>query len=325
MTTPVIGVTLGDPGGVGPEIVIKALTEYPPPPDIQIVIFGDSRTIGETGRLLGVDFRISPWNTAARGEGGLYLKDISVPAGKSITRIPSRESGLASFNFFEDAVNAAAEGQISALVTAPISKASWQSAGVPWRGHTEYLEHLYPHAIMSFWSEPLKVALFSHHLSLGEALDKVRKQGLLHFFRALHGGLSALGLGGCELLVAGLNPHAGEDGLLGTEEESEVRPAVDQARAEGIPISGPFPPDTVFLRARNRAETMAVALYHDQGLVPFKLLAFETGVNVTLGLPFIRTSPDHGTAFDIAGKGIADPRSMAEALKLALSFSAAVS
>ncbi len=178
---------------------------------------------------------------------------------------------------------------------------------------------------MSFWSPRLRVALLTHHLPLAEALGRVRREALLDFFRSLHRSLAALEGGPVELLVPGLNPHAGEGGLLGREEETEIRPAVEAARAEGIGISGPYPPDTVFRRALDRPGTLVAALYHDQGLIPFKLEGFEAGVNATLGLPFARTSPDHGTAFDIAGTGSADPRSMIEAVRLAVRFSASAS
>jgi 4-hydroxythreonine-4-phosphate dehydrogenase len=157
---------------------------------------------------------------------------------------------------------------------------------------------------------------------LAEAVAAVRADALVRLLRTVHRGLERLPGAPFRLLVAGLNPHAGEESHLGREEIAEVGPAVERAAAEGIPVSGPFPPDTVFLKALDRKDAVVVALYHDQGLIPFKLVSFATGVNVTLGLPFVRTSPDHGTAFDIAGRGVADPRSMAEAVRLAAAFSA---
>ncbi|MCK7500489.1 MAG: 4-hydroxythreonine-4-phosphate dehydrogenase PdxA [Comamonadaceae bacterium] len=189
-------------------------------------------------------------------------------------------------------------------------------------GHTDYLAALYPGIVMTFWSDRLKVALLSHHRPLREAVAAVRRDALLALFRSLHASLGKLPGRPYRLLAAGLNPHAGEAGHLGREEEDEIRPAVAAAAAEGIPVTGPFPPDTVFRDALGRKDAVVVALYHDQGLIPFKLEAFATGVNATLGLPFARTSPDHGTAFDIAGKGVADARSMEEAVRLAAVFSA---
>ena len=226
-------------------------------------------------------------------------------------------SGAASFGYFEAAVAEARRGELDAVVTAPISKAAWSLAGARWKGHTEYLSKFYPGAIMAFWSEPLKVALVSHHVSLRAALKRIKREPLRDFFLSLDRSLSAAGTTRFEFVVSGLNPHAGEQGLLGREEIDEVGPAIDEARRLGLTISGPFPPDVVFRNAVGRKGLFVIALHHDQGLIPFKLLAFESGVNVSLGLPFVRTSPDHGTAFDIAGKNRADPRSMVAAIRLA--------
>jgi 4-hydroxythreonine-4-phosphate dehydrogenase len=173
---------------------------------------------------------------------------------------------------------------------------------------------------MAFWSERLKVALLTHHLSLRAALKKVNRENLERFFISLHRSLKKVNPGGFEFLVAGLNPHAGEDGLLGREEVDTIAPAVKAARGRGLKISGPYPPDVVFRAALGREDVFVIALYHDQGLIPFKLAAFESGVNVSLGLPFARTSPDHGTAFDIAGKNRANPQSFIEAVRLAVAL-----
>jgi 4-hydroxythreonine-4-phosphate dehydrogenase len=325
MTVPRIGVTLGDPGGIGPEIVHKALAGASSLPEAAYVVFGDPAIVRSSGEELGIRLPADPWEPRGRREAGIYLEPVPSPSGPGGRRTASGPNGAASFLFFERAVRAAREGHLDAVVTAPISKTAWRLAGIPWRGHTEFLERDYPGAVMSFWSERLRVALFSHHIPLSEAVGRVRRGALIEFLRTLHRGLERAPGGPFEILVAGLNPHAGEGGALGREEEEEVRPAVEAASREGIPASGPYPPDTVFRRARGRERTIVAALYHDQGLIGFKLEAFESGVNVTLGLPFVRTSPDHGTAFDIAGRGLADPRSMTEALRLARSFSAAAS
>jgi 4-hydroxythreonine-4-phosphate dehydrogenase len=317
MIAPRIGVTLGDPGGVGPEVVLRALAEPGADPTLSYVIFGCRRVVSDEAGALGFKLDIEDWRPAESVRPGFFLSDVPSQVGTTVRGRPDPGNGEASFRSFEAAVGAARDGLLQALVTAPVSKAAWALAGIPWRGHTEYLESLYPGAIMSFWSDRLRVALLSHHLPLREALEKIRERILLEFFRSLARSARRLPDPPQEFLVAGLNPHAGEGGLLGIEEEREVRPAVEKARREGLPFSGPFPPDTVFLHATDRAEAMAVALYHDQGLIPFKLEAFSTGVNVTLGLPFARTSPDHGTAFDIAGRGTADPSSMSRALRLA--------
>ncbi len=325
MIVPAIGVSIGDPGGVGPEVVLKALARNPVPPGTRVVVFGDAASLERAARTTGIELSFAPWGGRPETEDRIFLRGLPGPGGESPKREPSGENGAASFAFFEAGLRAAENREIAALVTGPISKSSWQLAGIAWRGHTEYLEHRYPGAIMSFWSDPLKVALFSHHCPLAEAVGRIHKESLLGFLRALDKALKKLGRGGEEFLVAGLNPHAGENGAIGTEEEDEIRPAVEAAAKEGIRASGPYPPDTVFLKARERHKAMAVALYHDQGLIAFKSVAFKTGVNATLGLPFPRTSPDHGTAFDLAGRGTADPRSMIEAVRLASVFSAAAS
>lgn len=322
MRVPRIGVSLGDPGGIGPEVVLKALAGEPPDRgEAAYIVFGDARVLeAEAGRLgLQPYWRRGP---AATGlpEQGVYLREI--PFGPETPALGSatKAGGAASFRFFEAAVAEARRGGLDALVTAPVSKSAWGMAGLKWRGHTEYLEGFFPEAMMTFWSDRLRVALLSHHVSLREALDKVRRDVLLGFLRNLHRSLERVKPAGYALLVAGLNPHAGEGGLMGDEEIREIVPAVEAAQAEGIRVRGPYPPDTVFFKALGRPDTVVVALSHDQGLIAFKTVAFESGVNATLGLPFIRTSPDHGTAFDIAGRGLADARSMRAALALALDF-----
>jgi 4-hydroxythreonine-4-phosphate dehydrogenase len=322
MTVPRIGLAAGDPGGVGPEVLVKTLSRPALLPPAAYVVFADPGVLeAEEGRL-GLRTGVRPWPPGAALEPGVFLVPIPGLTGPVEYGRISAANGEASFRAFEAAVAAARGGRLEALVTAPVSKTAWALAGHPFRGHTDYLASLYPDALMTFWSERLKVALFSHHRPLTEAVAAVRKDPLLAFFRSLHRALGSIPGGPYRLLAAGLNPHAGEDGRLGREETEEIGPAVEAAAAEGIPVSGPFPPDAVFLRALGKADAVVVALYHDQGLIAFKLEAFATGVNATLGLPFVRTSPDHGTAFDIAGRGVADPRSMGEAVRLAAAFSA---
>ena len=321
MTLPRIGITLGDPGGVGPEVVLKAFAGEAKLPPAEYVIFGSERVLRREEKSTGIRIDFAPVGVRRRASAGtLSLHDIPVFLRTRKKGKPSADNGLASFRYFEAAVEEARRGRLEAVVTAPISKASWAMAGICWRGHTEYLSRLYPEAIMAFWSRELKVALLSHHLSLRAALRKVKKESLECFFRSLDKSLKKVRPGGFEFLAAGLNPHAGENGLLGREDVEEVTPAINKARREGIRITGPYPPDVVFRKAMDRQNKIVIALYHDQGLIPFKLQAFETGVNVSLGLPFVRTSPDHGTAFDIAGKNSASPTSLIEAIKLAVAF-----
>jgi len=314
MTLPTIGITIGDPGGIGPEITLKALFSSTNFSEADFIIFGSNFILQKEIKNLGIK-QIFP---------SKKIKLIEIPyPGKTVSQgAPHQNNGKASFAYFEEAVNHARKGSIHALVTAPISKYSWQLAGITnLPGHTEYLSRFYPQSIMSFWSEKLNVALFTHHLSLKQAVDRMKKEPLENFLRQLYENIERLCPGTYSYVVAGLNPHAGEDGLMGEEEKHIIIPAVKTLQKEGMPLSGPFPPDVVFRQSLGHKNRIVIALYHDQGLIPFKLLAFETGVNMTLGLPFIRTSPDHGTAFDIAGKGNADPKSMIEAIKMAVKFS----
>jgi len=322
MTLPRIGITLGDPGGIGPEIVLKALAPENSLPKAQYIIFGSGFVLEaemkrQERKLVIPSFEESRFPSLP----GLFLWDIPLPDEGITIGIPSKPNGQASFLCFEQTVEQAKKGVIQALVTAPISKMSWEMAGIEWLGHTDYLSHLYPQAIMSFWSDKLKVALYTHHLSLKESIQRIKMDALHDFFTRLDRAAKKIQPDGFQLLVAGLNPHAGEGGLLGSEENSEIIPAIDQARKKGVKISGPFPPDTVFLQALDHPDRWVIALYHDQGLIPFKLESFEEGVNLTLSLPFIRTSPDHGTAFDIAGQNRANPQSLIKAIELASSLS----
>jgi 4-hydroxythreonine-4-phosphate dehydrogenase len=323
MRLPRLGVTLGDPAGVGPEIVLKAFSQPGLLPAAEYTLFGSRQLLQEEQRRLGLQLRLGNLIFAENEEGSLALLDLGEPSGSWRRGESSAACGGVSFRYFEKAVDEARKGRLEAVVTAPISKQSWHMAGFSWRGHTEYLNSFFSGAIMTFWSDRMRVALLSHHLPLQEALGLVKADILHRFFMHLHECLEKAEQTGLELIVAGLNPHAGEGGVLGKEEEREIRPAVERAKADGLKISGPWPPDVVFRQALDRPDLMAVALYHDQGLIAFKLVAFETGVNVSLGLPFIRTSPDHGTAFDIVGLGKADPESLRQALRLGRRLAAA--
>ena len=325
MTLRSIGITLGDPGGVGPEIVLKALAGDYKLPEADYVLFGSAPVLRAEEKALGIHFDFDSLKSKISVSRGT-LTFHEVPSSlRTVKRgVPSAKNGLDSFRYFKAAVAEARKESLQAIVTAPISKSSWALAGIPWKGHTDYLNHFYPEAIMAFWSEELKVALLSHHVSLKHALKKVNRQSLLGFLPSLHRSLKRVRPGGFAFLVAGLNPHAGEGGLLGREETEEIGPAIKEALRQGIKISGPYPPDVVFRKAVGHSDKIVIALYHDQGLIPFKLVAFESGVNVSLGLPFIRTSPDHGTAFDIAGKNRADPRSLVEAIRLAATLSQSI-
>jgi 4-hydroxythreonine-4-phosphate dehydrogenase len=321
MTLPKIGITLGDPGGIGPEIILKAFSSLNTLPKANYIFFGSSIIIEQEKKALGLDLDIQPFERAKEADSSSCLFEIETPLKTVKKGAAYKENGISSFSFLKEAAEEAKKGTIQALVTGPISKYSWKLAGLKWKGHTDFFSRIYPQAIMAFWSDRMKTALFSHHLPLKEALKRVKREKLKDFFLRLHHCLEKIQPETFRFLVAGLNPHAGENGLLGSEEDKEIVPAIKEAQKQGMKISGPFPPDVVFRNALNRTETVVIALYHDQGLIPFKLEAFEKGVNITLGLPFIRTSPVHGTAFDIAGKGIASSQSMVEAIRLAYRLS----
>ena len=313
-----LGLTSGDPAGIGPEVLLKAIASEKKLPRAAYLIFGPEEIIKQEIKALKLKIDLlafSRWEEMS--QPGFYLFSIddgplSIKKGE-----PSAEAGQISFKSFARAIEMASQGYLEAVVTAPVSKLSWSLAGLPWRGHTEYLEGIYPGAIMAFWSQKIRVALFSHHVSLRQAMEKVKKASLLDFFLRLENSVRPLARNKIEFLVAGLNPHAGEEGLLGEEEKKEIIPAILEAQERGLNFSGPYAPDTIFRQALGRKASWVVALYHDQGLIAFKLMSFEKGVNVTLGLPFVRTSPDHGTAFDIATKRIASAQSMLAAINLA--------
>ena len=280
---PRVAITCGDPAGIGPEIAQKAAND-PRVRDIcEPVVYGP-------------------------------------PAGARYTPGElSAEAGQAAYDTLCEAVKDAKSGVVAAVATAPVNKLAFARAGLPWKGHTDLLAHLTgsPRVAMMFWSEPLKVVLATIHIPLASVTSALTRELVDEIIDLSSRELPRFGIAQPRLAVAGLNPHAGEDGLLGHEEAKVLRPAIEAAQKRGIHIDGPFPGDTVFGRAVRGEFDAVIACYHDQGLIPVKLLAFGRAVNVTLGLPIIRTSVDHGTAFDIAGKNVADPSSMIEATLLA--------
>jgi 4-hydroxythreonine-4-phosphate dehydrogenase len=231
----------------------------------------------------------------------------------------SAAAGRAAYDTLVRAVDAARHGKVDAIATAPINKLAFAQAGLEWKGHTDLLAHLCgtDHVAMMFHSPQLKVVLLTVHIPLIEVPAQITPRLIDQTITLTIGAMARFGVARPRLALAGLNPHAGEGGVIGTEDDRVLAPAVQRARQLGIEISGPIPGDTVFVRASRGEFDCVIACYHDQGLIPVKLLAFGTAVNVTIGLPIIRTSVDHGTAFDIAGKGVADPGSMIAAVKLA--------
>ena len=286
---PKIALTTGDPAGIGPEIVAKAAADASVRAVCDPVVF------------------------APPLDAGVRAGEVSAAAGR------------AAFDTIVRAVDAAKTGEVDAIATAPVNKLAFAMAGLEWKGHTDLLAHLCgtPRVAMMFHSPQLKVVLLTVHIPLTDVAAHLTPELIDHTIRLTTEAMTAFGQPRPRLALAGLNPHAGEGGVIGSEDDRVLAPAVARARAGGVTIEGPIPGDTVFVRASRGEFDCVIACYHDQGLIPVKLLAFGTAVNVTIGLPIIRTSVDHGTAFDIAGQGVADPGSMIAAVKLAASMASA--
>ena len=281
MSLPRVAITVGDPAGIGPEVAARAAADARVRAVCEPIVYG--------------------------------------PSGDFPPGVLSGAAGRAAYDTIVRAVDDARRGDVEAIATAPVNKEAFRLAGLPWAGHTDLLAHLTgaPHVAMMFHSEALRVVLATVHIPLAD-VPRALTRGVLEQTIALTAReLPRFGVDAPRIGVAGLNPHAGEHGLFGREEEDAIVPAIDACRARGIEVSGPYPGDTIFVRARRGDFDVVVACYHDQGLIPVKLVAFGQAVNVTLGLPIVRTSVDHGTAFDIAGKGMADPESMIAAVLLA--------
>jgi 4-hydroxythreonine-4-phosphate dehydrogenase len=308
VAAPTIAISMGDPAGIGPEVALRACSRRDLRRRLKPILVGDRGVFRDTARRLRLPLdleviEVSTLSTSERRPGK-----------------PTRAGAEAAYRAILAAVDAARSGRADAMTTAPVSKSAIQSLGVDFPGHTEVIARIADDASvrMMMAGKTLRVVLVTTHLRLLDVPARLTVEGVVETARIAHDALRRhFGLRHPRLALAGLNPHAGENGAFGDEETRILEPAVEAARAAGVRLDGPFPPDTLFFRAREGDFDAVVALYHDQGLIPFKLLHFHDGVNVTLGLPFPRTSPDHGTAFDIAGKGKADPSSMAAALGLA--------
>jgi len=297
---------MGDPAGIGPEICVKAVADREVLGVCSPVIIGNAKILERTSQQLGINVEIPSI-------------DAGNDLGQFTTGIDAAETGKASAVYIETAVDLWRRGDADAIATAPISKKALSLAGYKFPGHTEFLAHLTgtERVGMSFFGGNLRVVLLSTHLSLIDAIKKVTSENLVELISFSDRELAKLLGRKPKLAVAGLNPHASEGGMFGNEEASQIVPAVKTCRANGVDVSGPYSPDTIFLRCHRGEFDACIALYHDQATIPVKAFAFGSAVNVTLGLPLIRTSVDHGTAFDIAGKGIADASSMVAAIKLA--------
>ncbi len=320
---PVLGITMGDAAGIGAEIIVKSLADKHLYEIAQPVVIGDKKMMQRALDLLQSPLKINVVtnldNLNAK-YGTIDLIDLdNVPADLPYSQVDPR-AGKAAYEYVEKAVQYAMENKIQAVVTAPLNKEALHAGGKMFPGHTEILAQLSgtKDYSMMLVSEKLRVIHVTTHVQLRKACDLVKKERVLTVIKLADENAKMLGFKQPRVAVAGLNPHSGENGMFGDEDRKEIVPAVEAAKQLGINASGPIPPDTVFHRAANLNEfDIVVVMYHDQGHIPIKLLGFDTGVNVTVGLPFIRTSVDHGTAFPIAGKGIADSKSMTESLYLA--------
>lgn len=317
-----VAMTLGDAAGIGPEIVVKALSL----PGVQqtwpTFVVGPASVVERSVRSWapGIEVRRMESGSNHRPtEGVIDVLDVGVvPADLDLGQVDAR-AGLAAYEAIAAAIRIAMAGDVDAICTAPIHKESLAAAGLPFPGHTEILtDHSGSNdTAMLLVNRDLRTMLVTVHCAITEVAAQLTVERELRIIRLAHRTLQGMGIAEPRIAVAGLNPHGGEGGLFGREELDAIAPAIALARSQGINVSGPHPGDTVFMQARRGRYDLVVAQYHDQGLIPIKLLGVEDGVNVTAGLPFVRTSPDHGTAFDIAGKGIADPASLITALRTA--------
>jgi 4-phospho-D-threonate 3-dehydrogenase / 4-phospho-D-erythronate 3-dehydrogenase len=322
---PRIGITMGDPAGIGPEVVLKAVAEDEIRRACIPVIIGDAQLLAHTARTLdlqsGYDIVRADEDFPEHSEPVIYhLDNIS---GFIEPGIESGAAGKAAGGYIEAAVELCAAGSIDAVATAPINKRALFLGGYSFPGHTEFFAHLTgaEEYAMAFVAGNLRIVLLSTHVPLAEAIRLVERDRIVSRVNLTNRELQRWGIEKPRIAVAALNPHGAEGGLFGVEEASEIMPAIDACRRDDINVQGPFSADTVFLRASRGEFDGVIACYHDQAMIPVKCLSFGEAVNVTLGLPFIRTSVDHGTAFDIAGKGLAEHSSMVAAIKLAAELS----
>ncbi len=318
MPKPPLIVTMGDPSGIGPEIIAKAFGQGNA---ANSVVIGSTAVMRAAVLALGLDLDIQTISTLEQATGRQGLIEVLDRGGDGPFQLGkvSAASGRAAFDAIVTAIKLAKAGRASGMVTAPIHKEALAAAGLGFPGHTEMLAEFGGSArvAMMLANDDIRTVLVTIHRALRDAIDHADHAAQIAAMRMAHEGCRALGIDRPRVAVAGLNPHAGEGGLFGREEIEIIAPAIQAARQEGIDATGPWPGDTVFMQARRGRFDVVVAQYHDQGLIPVKYLGVEKGVNITLGLPFVRTSPDHGTAFDITGQGIADATSLCTAIDYA--------
>ncbi len=320
---PIIGITMGDATGAGPEIIVKALEDRGVYDVCRPLVIGDLGIMERAARIVNIALKFRPVEKVAEAAFAYETVDVidlkNLPADLPFATVDGR-AGKAAYEYVAKGVELAMKGEIDAIATAPLHKEALNAGGYHYPGHTEILGDLSgaKDYAMMLTGGPLRVIHVTTHVSLRRACDLVKKERVLRVIELADMAAKQLGFAKPRIAVAGLNPHSGEGGLFGDEEIKEIIPAVEEAKGRGYDVTGPVPPDTVFYRAalKNHFD-IVVVMYHDQGHIPLKVLGFEEGVNVTVGLPFIRTSVDHGTVFGKAGKGTADSRSMSESIYLA--------
>ncbi|AOY75298.1 4-hydroxythreonine-4-phosphate dehydrogenase PdxA [Clostridium formicaceticum] len=319
----VIGITMGDPAGIGPEIILKSF-KHNKVEDCNLVVIGNIDVMNKVKdiiRIEGIQLnKVNQVSEAKFQEGVLNVLHLdNIQIHELLPGKVQAMAGNAAFEYVVKAVELALNKEIDAIATAPLNKEAMKAAGHNFPGHTEILAHYSntKNYAMLLYDEALKVIHVSTHISLRKAIDTLSQERIASVIDIAHETLKKLGYENPRIAVAGINPHAGEGGLFGDEEEQEIIPAINRKRSEGISVEGPISPDTIFLRAKQGEYDIVVAMYHDQGHIPLKLIGFHSGVNVTAGLPIIRTSVDHGTAFEIAWKGIANEESMLQSIELA--------
>lgn len=323
MSKPIIAITMGDPAGIGPEVILKAMSRDEVRKSARFLVFGDANILHREARSLGLTIPLIPVPEVSQAEfpaNAIEIVNLTILSPTFESGKPSAASGDAAFKYIKRAAMAALNGEVDAVVTAPISKEALKMAGHNYPGHTEILAEICntDDYAMMLAGPHLRVVLCTIHVPYTKVPALLSRELIFKTIRIAHESLSKYLGKTPRIAVASLNPHAGEGGIFGDEEVRLIRPAIEDASSKGINASGPYPADTLFYWASKGKYDAVVCMYHDQGLIPLKLLDFECGVNVTLGLPIIRTSVDHGTAFDIAGKGVANPSSMVEAMRMAL-------
>jgi 4-hydroxythreonine-4-phosphate dehydrogenase len=328
MTLPKIGITMGDPTGIGPEIIVKALSMEEPFQACRPIVFGDREVLLRAIQMQNLSTRLEMIDKIS--EDGYLPQKIFLFSLSRLEMIslrfgqPDRACGEAMVKYIEEAVKWIRSGKLDAMTTCPINKQAMNEAGYAFPGHTELLAHLVgaSSVAMMFLGTRWKIVLVTTHLPLKDVSNSITANRILSTLQLTHEGMKKyFGISRPKIAVLGLNPHCGEEGLLGEEEKKEILPAIEEAKSIGMDVEGPFPADSFFNLSGRIDFDVVVSMYHDQGLIPIKMVEFKEAVNFTLGLPFIRTSVDHGTAYDIAGKGLADPTNLVKAILTAANLS----